>query len=91
MEGCKICNSKWYEEKIEVRTTSADDNVCEKIKQGNCEDCNGCSEKNNIFTMTIIDNGKIQLEYMHKIGGLTINPISECRSMKYCFECGRKL
>lgn len=84
IESCKVCGSTCYDEDIEVRTTSANDNTSEYMKD---EDC---VEDNN-FIITVVDGSKLQLEYKDRIGDIVINPISECRRLNYCFECGRKL
>jgi hypothetical protein len=86
-EQCKFCNDEHKEIKIDVRTTYAEDNICTDKE---CKDCGGCSEDNQFFTMQIV-NDKLQLTYRHKIGDLIISPISECKGIKFCPECGRSL
>ena len=89
---CKFCDSLEYREiKIPVRTTMADDNICEMIMNGSCEECNhGCADENHSFSITTWDD-TLCLHYYHKIGELIISPVSTRFSINSCPMCGKQI
>ena len=61
---------------INLRSSGTDDNVCEVIQSSICDNCGGCSEQNNHFSIN--DFGDyFTVSYYHKIGDLVIERYSE--------------
>jgi hypothetical protein len=85
---CEFCDGRLTEERLDVRTVSGDDNICE---ERDCEKCNGCCSNNQYFSVRIVCKDQLQLFYKHIIGSLVIAPISEGMIIKYCPMCGKDL
>lgn len=51
---CKFCEdySRYKTFRVPVRSSYADDNFCEKIRDCDCRECNGCSDDNLNFAFT---------------------------------------
>lgn len=89
---CKFCdNLKWREINIPIRTSMADDNICEIMMDSNCDECNhGCADKNHYFSITTWEDN-LSLNYYHKIGELIIYPVSARFSINFCPMCGKRI
>lgn len=89
---CEFCDNQLQHKKImiPVRNTYADDNVCEKIMDGYCEDCDGCMDNNYHFTLYKYDD-ILSIGFHRKISDVIISPTSETLQIKYCPWCGKKL
>lgn len=48
---CEFCREHHTNYLIPVRNKYADDNICEKLRDDNCEDCCGCNDENFHFTL----------------------------------------
>jgi hypothetical protein len=69
---------RWIDTKniIELGSTGANDNLCEKINNQDCNKCEGCSNQNNYFQVS--DFGEYFIvSYHYKIGELVIERYSE--------------
>jgi len=71
---CEFCDNLEYKSiTVPVRTSMADDNVCEVITGDDCSKCNhGCADENNYFEITTWEDN-LSLSYCHKIGKLTMD------------------
>jgi hypothetical protein len=94
---CQFCdNLKYQIIKVPIRTSLADDNVCEFASPDesgtsyDCNDCDGCKEENNYFSITMWDNN-LCLSYYHKIKNIIIAPESARFSINYCPMCSKKI
>ena len=62
---------------VPLRCYGADDNVCETIRANeSCSGCGGCADGNNDFYIHCYDDF-FTLEFVHKIGDLSIIRFSE--------------
>jgi len=89
---CNFCDDLKYREIIiPMRTSMADDNVCEMIVNDDCEKCNhGCADENHYFSITTWEDN-LCLNYFHKIGELIIAPVSTRFSINFCPMCGKQI
>lgn len=90
---CEFCKNhdKYTIYRVPLRSTYADDNLCEKIVDDNCGTCNcGCADENYHFTLYKSKNW-IQLGFHRKLADLIISPFSELLHINYCPWCGEKL
>lgn len=101
---CKFCdNLKRRVYKIPYRNSMGDDNRCEygspdvvnidgeiEIIGSNCDNCQGCAEDNQFFSMCVEGNS-IRFAFYHKIKNLIISPNSEVIKINFCPWCGRKI
>jgi hypothetical protein len=62
--------------RIPLRCTGADDNLCEKITNNDCKNCDGCSSDNEYFEVNEYDDF-FTITYYKKIGDLEIIRCSE--------------
>lgn len=97
---CDFCENMGMEKKLQFRTTYADDNLCDVIrnKDGsyNCTNCYGCIDENNNFSISMKWSNYLDVSYFRKMvmlnnDELIINPISEGIKIKYCPFCGKEL
>lgn len=89
---CKFCDDikKHKTLYVPVRTTYADDNICEVLCDDNCEDCYGCVEDNYHFALYRWTD-MIWLGFHHQIKDTVMSKTSEGLQIKYCPWCGEKL
>jgi len=89
---CEFCDNLEYKSiTIPVRTSMADDNVCEVVTGDDCSKCNhGCADENNYFEITTWEDN-LSLSYCHKIGKLTIYPVSTRFNINFCPMCGKRI
>lgn len=94
---CDFCKDLNYREiKISIRTTLADDNICDFVSPDeyginhSCEDCDGCLEDNNYFSITTWEDN-LYIKYYHKIKDVVIAPISARFKINFCPMCGKKI
>lgn len=89
---CEFCKDydKHIAYRIPIRTTYAADNLCEILRDDNCEDCYGCMNENYHFTLYKWTN-MISLGLIRKIGDVVCAPTSEGLIINYCPWCGEKL
>jgi len=93
---CKYCDDdNYFTEKVRIRNNIADDNMCENIRDYNCENCDGCSDDKNYFQFSYY-NDFTSCYYYREIkdenGKVFISGQScERINRNYCHNCGRKL
>jgi ferredoxin len=90
---CKFCDDflRLKRNKIPIRNTSAEDNVCNYVVNNDCDQCNnGCSENNHYFDI-ILYKDTISIDYTHKINNLTIETSSARFNINYCPLCGKRM
>ena len=95
---CKFCEdySRYKTFRVPVRSSYTDDNFCEKIRDCDCRECNGCSDDNFHFALYSWENG-IWLGYHHQMNckgsdeDIVVSQTSEGLYFNYCPWCGRKL
>lgn len=61
---------------IPVRCYGANDNLCDKIMNHECSECNGCAEGNQYFEINEYDEF-FTVNFYHKIGDIEIIRCSE--------------
>lgn len=101
---CEFCdNLKRRTYKIPYRNSMENDNRCEdgspdtvdtdgeiKTIGSNCDNCQGCAEDNQFFSMHVEGNC-IRFAFYHKIKNLIISPNSEAIKINFCPWCGRRI
>lgn len=97
---CDFCENMNTKKKLQFRTTYADDNLCDVIRNKdeyhNCEGCGGCNDENNEFSISMKWSNYLDVSYYRKMSTLdgnelVIAPISEGIKINYCPFCGKKL
>lgn len=98
---CKFCDEDYTQLTIPMRTSFADDNVCDLLSPDgsgythDCNGCYGCADENNFFKLYFhrCDGSEniISLSYYHKVREGIIAPISARFEFSYCPFCGRKI
>ena len=95
-----FCKNMNTEKKLQFRTTYADDNLCDTIRNDsgscNCTNCYGCIDENNYFAISMKWSNYLDVSYFRKMvmlnnDELIINPISEGIKINYCPFCGKEL
>lgn len=81
---------------IQVRSTYADDNVCEYINNDNCEFCPRCFMIFRFYGFNIDENLHVGIEYNQEIydknkNKIIVSPFSESLQFNYCPFCGRQI
>lgn len=87
---CEFCSNFKKAYRVPVRNTFAADNMCEVLKDNDCENCDGCQDKNYHFTLYKFDDG-ISLGFIRKVGNVLCAPRSELIGINYCPWCGEQL
>lgn len=97
-EGCTFCKSLLSGDKItwEMRSTYAEDNICDKINGTNCSLCEGCGANFSISASLFKEEVMVNIEFEQRIGmdsasEAVIHPISETAVFTYCPMCGKRL
>ena len=93
---CEFCKDYHTNYLIPIRNAYADDNICEKLRDKNCEDCSGCADENFHFTLYHSAwNDMISLGFHWVINdsndAAVISQTSEGIFINYCPWCGEKL
>lgn len=96
---CKFCESLTDNTKEiiwSVRSTYADDNICEFVNGDNCFNCGRCEMYFTIDGYTIDDDTYVSIAYNQKITSPTkeevvIRPFSEGIQFNYCPICGKRI
>lgn len=89
---CKFCDdfSKHKKYGIAFHSSYASDDFCEVLRGTNCEDCDGCTDKNFHFTLYKWRD-MIQMGFIHEIPECTVAQTSEHLTINYCPWCGKRL
>ena len=79
-----------------VRSTYADDNVCEYVNNKNCENCKGCNMHFKLSGYEYDGNTYVGVEYCQVITpnnseDVIIRPFSESVQFNYCPFCGKQI
>lgn len=97
-EGCSFCNALLNGNKItwEMRSSYADDNICDKINGTDCDLCKACDANFSIGSYVLKDEAHVYIEFEQHIGTALkteaiIHPLSESVVFNYCPVCGKKL
>lgn len=96
---CTFCESvKDRSKKIiwQVRSTMADNNICEFVNDTTCSMCDACEMYFNIYGYEWSDNTYIGIGYNQKIMAknkeeVIIRPFSETQQFNYCPFCGKQI
>lgn len=96
---CKFCENVTNREKEivwNVRSTYADDNICEFVNDKNCSSCDRCEMYFNLTGYEHNNNIYVGVGYNQKISSLQgeeviIRPFSETIHFNYCPFCGNKI
>lgn len=88
-DGDKIIN-------LEVRSTMADDNICEFVNDNDCGLCSGCNMKFYMVGYCIDENIRVQICYNQKImstlnSEVIIYPFTETIQYNFCPMCGEQI
>lgn len=79
-----------------VRSTYADDNICEIINDKNCSLCNGCIMEFNLKGHVYNEDVYVSVEYNQELVSsdrdeVIIRPFSEAMQFNYCPICGEQI
>ena len=97
---CEFCeglkNGKCI--KVETRSTVVGDNICEKINDGQCSECDGCNTYFTIEGCNVQGDVLANMLYYQKIGNknsydsdTVIHPYSEAIQFNFCPFCGEQI
>lgn len=89
---CEFCeNFKAYKKYgVAIRNAYADDDLCQVLRNNNCEDCDGCTDEKFHFTLYRYHD-MISFAYIQEIPECTIAQTSEHLKINYCPWCGQKM
>ena len=97
---CTFCENKTNYKELSwlMRNTGADDNICEFVKEMNCDICDGCSDEASfqLITINIDKDFYIGTSFYQKIKSsngeyVVINPFSEKIHINFCPFCGKNI
>ena len=96
---CKFCEAltdRTKEIVWEVRSTMADDNVCDFVNGDNCDVCNGCNMSFNLYGYNYDNNIHVGVSYSQELTSknrtkVIIKPFSEGIQWNYCPICGKQI
>lgn len=79
-----------------VRSTYADDNICDFVNENICSSCNGCNMNFSLDGYVWDDNVVVGIKYEQKIISSTgyevvVHPFSETIQFNYCPICGKQI
>lgn len=97
-EGCSFCKALLNGDNItwEMRSTYADDNICDKINGTDCNLCSGCNANFSLSAYVSKEEVQVNIEFEQHIGMASeeeavIHPLSETTVFNYCPICGKRL
>lgn len=95
-EFCEALKDKNKEIEWFVRSTYADDNICEYINDNECSKCNGCNMYFNLKGYNIDNNLYVGVEYNQTVTSpmgedVIIRPFTESIKFNYCPICGQQI
>lgn len=95
-EFCDNITNRDKEIRWLVRSTYAEDNICEFANGHNCDDCNDCNMKFVLSGYTYNDNVMVGIDYEHRLKtykgkDVIIHPFSESMQFNYCPICGKQI
>ena len=90
-EFCEGVNNKDFT--WNVRSTMADNNICEYVNGDNCEGCNECNMRFGLVKYISNENTYISVDYNQTLSDIdgnevVISPFSEGIRINYCPFCG---
>lgn len=93
---CKFCEGlfdKEYEMEWCMRTSYADDNLCEKIFNDSCEKCNECNISYRLTGRRLKERktNYINCSYKFTNGDITMWNSTEPLTINYCPYCGKQI
>lgn len=95
-EFCESITNKNKEILWQVRSTYADDNVCNYVNGEDCNRCKGCKMYFKLSGTNYNENTYVGVTYMQQIMSendtkVIINPFSEGIQFNYCPFCGKQI
>jgi NADH:ubiquinone oxidoreductase subunit F (NADH-binding) len=95
-EFCESLKDKTKEIIWSVRSSYADDNMCEFVNDENCQYCNGCKEGFVIDAYDYEKNTKVDITYFKTISTkdrkeVKVHPFSESIQWNFCPICGKQI
>ena len=93
---CKFCEGlfeKEYEMHWSMRSQYADDNLCEKLLNDSCDNCQECNIEYKLRGRKLEDTGHsyIQCDYKFTNGDVIMWNSTEPLNINYCPYCGKQL
>lgn len=94
-EFCEILNDKEKEMIWSVRSTMAEDNICEIVNDKECSCCDGCIQAFIVDGFKYNEQQYVNLRYYQTIGKndnkAIIHPFSEGIQFNFCPFCGEQI
>ena len=95
-EFCEALKDETKEINWSVRSSYADDNICEFVNEENCQYCNGCQEGFTVDAYDYKGNTKVCITYSKTVGTkdgkeVIVRPFSEGIQWNYCPICGEQI
>lgn len=93
---CKTLKNETKDIRWNVRSTYAEDNICEYINGENCSCCSSCDSHFKLNSHNFNGNIRVSMEFYQKINDIDkneiiIEPFSETMQWNYCPICGDKI
>ena len=93
-KGCSFCKNKEFKI-VNVKNSNGEDNWCDEVRDGDCDGCGGCDNKNNYFSIQLFEEN-LNIRHVRKSNYNSENMIvtdqnSEAINIKFCPFCGSKL
>ena len=93
---CETLKDKTKDIKWRVRSTYAEDNICEYVNDEECSCCDGCISHFKLVNYEMEGNTRISIEFCQKLkdnqgNEVIIEPFSEPIQWNYCPICGEQI
>ena len=95
-EFCEALKDETKEINWSVRSSYADENMCEFVNGDSCQYCNGCAEGFIIDAYDYNGNTKVCITYSKTVRTkdkkeVVVHPFSEAIQWNYCPVCGEQI